>query len=273
MSILTSQQKEFYSENGYLIVRQLIDQHTVIELRKSLMQVLEVNDEGIRNRSTHRRSDGTYTTHIQQLYQTHSVLTEYIHNPKLGSILSELMQNTPEVRLLHDGIIYKSPYEGGPVNWHQDYFTWQNFTPPDMVTAWTALSKSSEESGCVYVVPGSHKWGLMQSNETIGFGSDVELFLKESVQEQYRSLIVKKPLILEPGDVSFHHCLTLHGSYRNISDYYRLGYIIHSFPAHTRHESTQDDALARAYGIDVPVGELIRGKNFPLLWNASVEKK
>jgi ectoine hydroxylase-related dioxygenase (phytanoyl-CoA dioxygenase family) len=38
-----------------------------------------------------------------------------------------------------------------------------------------------------------------------------------------------RPLSLEPGDISIHHCLTLHGSARNTSDRPRRTIILRMF--------------------------------------------
>ncbi|MFP6683015.1 MAG: phytanoyl-CoA dioxygenase family protein, partial [Gammaproteobacteria bacterium] len=42
------------------------------------------------------------------------------------------------------------------VSWHQDVRYW-GLDTDDLVTAWIALSPASLESGCMHVLPGSHK--------------------------------------------------------------------------------------------------------------------
>lgn len=34
--------------------------------------------------------------------------------------------------------------------------------PAELLTAWLALADVNEENGCIQVVPGSHRWGLLQ---------------------------------------------------------------------------------------------------------------
>ncbi|GCE14945.1 phytanoyl-CoA dioxygenase family protein [Tengunoibacter tsumagoiensis] len=269
MPVLTLEQRQFFADNGYLVIHNLFDLELINQIKEAIFSIFNGQHTGIRHRSEIQRPDGTVLTNIQQLYRAHPVLSQFIKHPYMGSIASALMDDTPEVRLWHDTLIYKEKLEGGAVPWHQDYYLLQHVAPADIVTGWIALSKSNEESGCLYVVPGSHKWGLMPSHALNNIGPDSERFLKRSVHEALRPLIVKQPLVLEPGDVSFHHCLTIHGSYQNRSDYPRLGYIQHYFPAHLRRVAVSGLDYAQAYEVTVPTGELVRGDAFPLVWSAT----
>jgi ectoine hydroxylase-related dioxygenase (phytanoyl-CoA dioxygenase family) len=58
MTILTREQVDFYDDNGYLIVRQLVDLQMVEEIREALMAVQEGKREGMRRRLEKDFSDG-----------------------------------------------------------------------------------------------------------------------------------------------------------------------------------------------------------------------
>src|SRR6185295_6325243 len=64
--------------------------------------------------------------------------------------------------LLIDGtlVFYKPPRDAGYASWHQDsvYSGW-HLTPS--VSAWIALTPSERSNGCMRVIPGSHKLGLL----------------------------------------------------------------------------------------------------------------
>lgn len=263
MSILSTEQIRFFEENGFLILRKLLEPQRVRELKRAVLEVIGGNDKGLRGRITVRRANGLHTSQLQQLFHTHPVIADFIYHPKLGACASALMKNTPEVRLWHDQIIYKPAHEGGPIAWHQDYYYWQHTSQPDMVTAWCALSSSNRENGCMYVIPGSHRWGLMDNRFTHE-DSELEFILKSSASREHAGEINKYPLVLEPTDVSFHHSLTIHGSYANESDSDRLGYILHYLPAHIRYVEALD--TLKQDGIEVGDGELIRGGDFALVW-------
>ncbi len=66
---------------------------------------------------------------------------------------------TDSLRIWHDQIQYKPPVTGGPTAWHQDHPAWPIIQPADLVSAWVALDDATIENGCMWMVPGSHKWG------------------------------------------------------------------------------------------------------------------
>ncbi len=264
MAVLTIEQVEFFLTNGYLIVRQLIDSKTVELLQGALRHIVEGHDEGIRRKLPVKFPNGTKVTEFQGLWKTNPVFADFLKTSKLGEVASQLM-STSEVRLLYDQIFYKDAKVGGAVPCHQDYDYWQHISTPNMVTAWMAISSVTRESGCMYVIPGSHQWGLIDRfGSNIMKDSDPELFLKQGLNEAQTNKLVREPITLEPGDVSFHHSLVIHCSYPNTSNTSRLGYIHRYLPAEARYVESHD--LHKTHEIHVKDGELISGAGLPLVW-------
>ena len=56
----------------------------------------------------------------------------------------------------------------GVVAWHQDYSYWTRTQPMAHLTCWIALDDSTSENGCLYYVPGSHKWNLLPNDRADG---------------------------------------------------------------------------------------------------------
>lgn len=167
--------------------------------------------------------------------------------------------DTDEVRLWHDQVIYKDGRHGGRVDWHQDYYYWQHLDRPDSVTSWAALTDSTVDNGCVWVIPGSHRAGVRPDHTEDGYpfgdtgdAAGSELLGAEAVA-----------LELRPGDVSFHHCLTLHGSGENSGPHPRFGYITHYLPRGVRYRREHD--RVREHEVDVADGDIIAGDRFPIL--------
>jgi hypothetical protein len=62
-----------------------------------------------------------------------------------------------------DTLQYKPATLGGPVKWHQDGFYHAGIDGADRsIGAWIALDDADENSGCMWMVPGSYKWGLRE---------------------------------------------------------------------------------------------------------------
>lgn len=123
-----------------------------------------------------------------------------------------------------------------------------------MLTAWVPFHDVDETSGSIAFVPGSHR-------------SDVE-GLDFFDQDLDRLEGVAQPAILRRGQVSFHHCRTIHGSGPNRSAWPRRSLAIHLQPTDTRHRGGRhrNDDLCRQRDDGTP--DYTDPALFPVLWPA-----
>jgi ectoine hydroxylase-related dioxygenase (phytanoyl-CoA dioxygenase family) len=119
-------------------------------------------------------------------------------------------------------ILAKPPYDPGFVAWHQDgaYAGFLGDAPA--VSAWIALSDSTIDSGCMRVVPGSHRQRLAHAEKNaplnmLSHGQEIaaEVNESEAVDVQLRA-----------GEMSLHHLDIIHGSNANRSSWTRTGFIV-----------------------------------------------
>src|SRR4029077_4852985 len=66
----------------------------------------------------------------------------------------------PDIMVFHTTVWLKPPRSENHVPWHQDA-TYFGLAPFEHITAWVALMPSRPESGCVRVIPGSHRKGQL----------------------------------------------------------------------------------------------------------------
>lgn len=155
-----------------------------------------------------------------------SELSALVRNPLLAAIAAKLC-GTTSIRLWHDQMIYKPKERPGlktSIGWHTDRAYWKTCTSSSMLTAWIPFHDCPEEMGTLLVVDGSHKWSSTAGLR--GFHSgEMEQLEREFAAEG--KPIVKTALRLEKGQVSFHHCLTIHGSGPNRSDTARRSMSVH----------------------------------------------
>jgi len=125
--------------------------------------------------------------------------------------------------ILIDGtlVFRKPPKDSGYVSWHQDsvYSGW-HLTPS--VSAWVALTASHRANGCMRVIPGSHKRGLLSHADSRDDSN--MLFRGERIAAVDESLA--EDVVLRPGEMSLHHSTLIHGSNPNASDEPRIGFIV-----------------------------------------------
>ncbi len=104
---------------------------------------------------------------------------------------------------------------------HQDQF-FLRAAPGTCMAAWLALDRCDEANGCMQVVPGSHGWPLLcteQADTTASF-VDVTVTLPPGTPT--------RPVLMEPGDVLFFNGALVHGSLPNTTvDRFRRSLIGH----------------------------------------------
>lgn len=86
------------------------------------------------------------------------VFRAWLNNPLFARIAHAQIDG-PVV--LYRAIIFnKGPKGGSDIPWHQDGGKLWGLSEDPHLQIWTALDDADESSGCLEVVPGSHRWGL-----------------------------------------------------------------------------------------------------------------
>jgi ectoine hydroxylase-related dioxygenase (phytanoyl-CoA dioxygenase family) len=145
----------------------------------------------------------------------------------------------PDILLFDVTYIVKEPCSGAFVSWHQDLTYW-GFSGDQQVTVWVALSPATQRSGCMRMVPGSHRAGRREHRDVDD--RDNVLHRGQTVADVAEATAVWCPL--QPGEASFHHGWTLHASTPNQSDDRRIGVNIQYIaPAMKQELNTHETAL------------------------------
>jgi len=125
----------------------------------------------------------------------------------------------PDVRLYFNGAVVKPPRKGATFAWHQDA-AYDPIEPMDFLTCWLALDDATIENGCIWVIPGSHTWGLLkherdpQINDKVGYTGP----------EEGVAVPVKR------GQIVNFHSLMLHRSGANTTDHGRRAWVFNYCP-------------------------------------------
>jgi phytanoyl-CoA hydroxylase len=131
-------------------------------------------------------------------------LRDVFTSRKMIGCMQDLMG--PDVYYHSSKVMFKPAHGGAAKPWHQDAAYWRHFEPRQ-ITIWIALDVATEENGCVWAIPGSHKHGLIPH-------------IKEEQQVEEPLVDVKKavPVPVKPGGLLIFHSLVLHMSKKNTSD-------------------------------------------------------
>jgi phytanoyl-CoA hydroxylase len=124
---------------------------------------------------------------------------------RLLNLVERLIGDRPGI--LSDKALIKPPRIGREKPWHQDHAYFNVDLRAKTLTAWIALDPATEENGCLYVIPGSHREGAV-----VHFSRRDWQICDEHVQTER---VVAAPLA--PGGVLLFDSYLHHGTPANSS--------------------------------------------------------
>jgi non-heme Fe2+,alpha-ketoglutarate-dependent halogenase len=139
-----------------------------------------------------------------------------------GNVLNVIQDVLGDDILVYGTLVfYKPPRDPGYASWHQDsVYSGLHLTPS--TSAWIALTPSHPANGCMRVIPGSHKSGLLNHTNVQDDSNLLRRGERIVAVDESRAVDV----VLQPGEMSLHHSTIVHGSNRNTSDEPRIGFIV-----------------------------------------------
>lgn len=269
--MLSTKQIEEFRERGFAAGGRIMTDAETDALRDRMFSVMEGRGEG-QAESNRNLLGGSERVVVQivNIWEADPMFHEHIFNPVVCEAVADLM-GTDTVRVWHDQVQYKPPVVGGPTDWHQDHPYWPIIQPADLVSAWVALDDADVENGCMWMVPGSHKWGPHKGG-TIGTNPEDFTPTPDLSALPVGTEIDLVPCPVKKGHVMFHHCLTWHGSPPNRSERGRPAIAVHYMPGYTRYEPRGATHLVE-HNVEVQPGEDIKGKHFPTVWDGGKSAK
>jgi ectoine hydroxylase-related dioxygenase (phytanoyl-CoA dioxygenase family) len=212
---LSLEQQEQYRSRGYHYPIRVFDELEAENPRGAFLSYYERNKERMKDLIPRERSVYLMETHffLRWVY-------DIVSHPRVLDAVESVLG--PNILVWGSHWFPKLPGDKAFVSWHQDATYW-GLTPPNVTTAWVALSASVPENGCMKVVSGSHKSPLLPQRDTyapdnmLSRGQEIEVEVDESQ-------VV--PLILQPGEMSLHDIAIVHGSGANTSNKARIGLAI-----------------------------------------------
>ncbi len=230
---LTEEQTAQYREEGYVFPIRVMEEAEAARYRRKLEE-FEAEQGGPLSGALRNKSHLLFRW-VDELMRNEAVL-DAVEDLIGGNILC---WNTL--------FWIKEPHSEAFVSWHQDLNYW-GLDTDDLITVWLALSPATLESGCMSVLPGSHKGELMphqdeyRDNNMLTRGQEIAVEVDESQAAA---------MPLAPGEVSIHNGRLAHSSSPNRSGDRRIGLSLHYMPTATRQIIGDWDSAALVRGKDV----------------------
>jgi phytanoyl-CoA hydroxylase len=234
----TQEIKNYYEENGYVIVKDAISKNKITDfinkyesfkVSKNYFfrsqdtnrpEKLSINEEGFIERSI--------LNPIELVFQKDfcKSASSIICSDSISQILRTLTDKQKHV-VWQTMFFDKST---GTVA-HQDHYYLDSDPAGNLVACWYALEDIQEDAGAFFVIPKTHK-GFVISRKT-----DVPLFSDHEEYAQNIQNLIKEQsyqpqsMLLKKGSVLFWHPFLIHGAFQNINpNHSRKSFTAHFLP-------------------------------------------
>ena len=249
--VLDQSQVTQFEETGHLVVESLISAAELETVRERMSAIAEGRVEFPAAQLEFEPGLDDDLPAMQRLRKINEaaqfdpVFMEHARNPAIVDAIEGLLG--PDLKLFGDQMFVKPP-GGAEKTYHQDsaYFF---IEPMAIVTAWVALDDATLDNGCLWVVPGSHRQGVLDHSEVWMVGDRKDQKIPDAAIDRQ----LEAPVLLKAGDCSFHHSLLLHRSGPNKTSQFRRGQATHYMSCKSRWTGKPQDK---------PDYPLIRGQEY-----------
>lgn len=230
---LTKTQLRQFRKTGYLAALPLFAYREIKPFRRALEHYEAMNGSIPRRQVLMRLS--CFKPHLLFPW-----LDAICHHPGILDIVESIIG--PDILIYGSGVVIKNVGDGAYTPWHQPA-AFTSFTGGAQVRVLIAFSDSSEASGCVRVIPGSH--GEARNHEAGPDDPKNLLFRREQIPEQIDDSEAVN-LTMQAGEMAVLDHQLANASRPNQSDDRRIDYeIIYVTPDSLPPETTETATLAR----------------------------
>lgn len=174
---------------------------------------------------------------IQQLEFDPQFL-RFIQHPAFREACGRVYGEQAPVTVFRSMFMNKPANRGTFLPWHQD--RWSSIEPDPQLTIWTALDPATKENGCVQIIPGSHKLGIINPEHPSGFLTPEQAAEHAPAEKVFH-------LELQPGETALLHNHVLHASDRNNSAQSRRAFSVCYMHGETRN-TKRPESFSRVFG-------------------------
>lgn len=205
--------KAFYEANGYLVLENGFTAAEIEELKRETTLICrgERYDLPDHPKAAASETDDEVLQRFLCIHFPHkcsNVMERTVHSAPTVKTLTTIIG--PNVKCMQSMLFIKSSGKPGQA-WHQD----EDYIPSrdkTLVGAWIALDRATVENGCLWVMPGSHKHGILWEQH---WHADRRFdCAEESINFPYTD-DQAVPVEVEAGSVVFFNGYLLHRSLPN----------------------------------------------------------
>jgi ectoine hydroxylase-related dioxygenase (phytanoyl-CoA dioxygenase family) len=239
--VLSAAERRAYAEDGFFIRRRAFSEKEVAQLCASAERAVArataavaggADDEyeidgnryceatGTTVQFEHRVDSSTIRV-LEPFHHLDARFDRLIDDPRIVEPMRGLVESS-RIALFTDKMNLKRPREGSRFRWHQDSPYWNHCCPhvDRLPNVMLALDDASERNGCLRVIRGSHRRGLLPGLE--GQGRLGPLF----TDPRFFDVSQQVPAEMPAGSLLFFSPHAVHGSEPNLSEESRRALVL-----------------------------------------------
>ena len=246
---MTVEERAKYAKDGFFIRSDAFDTYEIDALRdrvEELVELIETADVLTekqkqvilkRNVRTDATAGPASLNSIWRLHTFSAFVRSHIRDPRRLNAVAEIVGR--DLFCPNDLYFFKPPGTGRPIAWHQDSWYFRNTYVSSIgdaidqstIGTWLALDDADAENGCLWVIPGSHRLGVIDHSqvESDGYLLQKRVIVSNEMEEQAMPVEVPK------GALVFFNNALLHRSTPNRSARFRRAYVVHYMKATIQH--------------------------------------
>lgn len=216
---LSNADVELYKKNGFVTPN--------IPVPESLLQKMKDAANNVLKMNPNKSPEALVNVHLEKnnpekIKGDKNLLEICSHSFILDKVEQIIGRN---IILWGVSLFCKPPKKGKAIPWHQDGYYWP-IRPLATCTVWIALDEANIGNGCLKVIKGSHKKGILKHTTDNASKYALNQTLQKGVYDESQAYNIE----LNEGQLSLHDIYLVHGSNENKSDKRRAGLVIRYMP-------------------------------------------
>ena len=216
--VLTQSQREFYFNEGYILLERVIGEEWLAKLRAATEEMVErsrkvATSDKIFDLEPGHTPDAPRLRRVSNPVEHHPVYWDYVTRSPIVDIVADLVG--PDVKFHHSKLNFKWARGGEEVKWHYDISFWPhtNYSP---LTVSTYIYDCGMDNGPLMVMPRSH----IEVEPLLTQFDEAGRWIGCLREADAARLPLERAVALPgpAGSLTLHNCRTLHASPKNLSD-------------------------------------------------------
>jgi ectoine hydroxylase-related dioxygenase (phytanoyl-CoA dioxygenase family) len=211
---LSAEQLAAYRRDGFVLVPGVFPAEELEAIDREIDRLLTI--PGV-DAGAHRAG------WIMDVGRRSEITAEFAEDERLLALVEDVVR--PGIAIHSTKLVTKLPHSDDVCHWHQDEaFYWR---PDDDTTksqtrmsVWVPLQDAHERNGCLWVVPGSHTWGL-EDYTMVQWGTCRKKIDREAHANEHAI-----PVPVAAGSAVLFSAWTWHHSKNNQTDRVRRAFIV-----------------------------------------------